>query len=201
MDFWRMLWSQLLEIGCDSIHFLNLSGEPQPDVSEYIDSSSSRSFWEVSVELKKRLGFSSFLLYVSSVCLAFKQEQYEVSYLKWLSPGVGLTSRPIDSAAWWLHQGCVSAAASVVASSSASSPEAATVSDTGSEKQHLLASSQLGTREPFWGALQQTSPISLAWTGWMVNYTNGFSFLDKSYLVIMSYSFKCIIGFNLRKFC
>ena len=43
----------------------------------------------------------------------------------------------------------MSAAASVVASSSASSPEAATVSDTGSEKQHLLASSQLGTREPF----------------------------------------------------
>ena len=39
-----MLWSQLLEIGCDSIHFLNLSGEPQPDESEYIDSSSSRSF-------------------------------------------------------------------------------------------------------------------------------------------------------------
>ena len=133
MDFWRMLWSQLLEIGCDSVHFLDLSGEPQPDVSEYIDFSSCRSLWEVSVELKKRLRFSSFLLYVSSVCVAFKQEQYAVSYLKWLSPGVGLTSQPIDSAAWWRHQGCLSAAAPVVASSSASSPEAAAVSDTGSE--------------------------------------------------------------------
>ena len=37
-----------------------------------------------------------FKLFVSSVGVAFKQEQYQVSYLKWLSPGVGLLSLVIQ---------------------------------------------------------------------------------------------------------
>lgn len=192
MDFWRITLV-VLEIGCDSVpFFLNLSESLSLAYPEYIDFSSFR-VCTVSVELKKRLRFSSFLLYVSSVCVAFKQEQYAVSYLKWLSPEV----RPWPH---WLIQQLddVIQALSVCCCPCGNFilsliPEAA-VSDTGWEKQHLLTKQQLGTKEPFEKPSSRLHPSLFVWTRWMVNYTDRFSFLDKSYLVFISYSFKCIIS-------